>query len=113
MATPRIAVVGGGLAGLMATIRIAEAGIGPQLFNWAYDALTPHVPISWLAELGYPLVLYADVAQVVHRAYETFVRRLTGSDSLDEVRDIVTGFDAFNAFIGLGEWRELEERYEG
>ena len=33
MATPRIAVVGGGLAGLMATIKIAEAGIAVDLFS--------------------------------------------------------------------------------
>ena len=33
MAAPRIAVVGGGLAGLMATIRIAEAGMAVDLFS--------------------------------------------------------------------------------
>ncbi|MBI5710612.1 MAG: succinate dehydrogenase flavoprotein subunit [Candidatus Eisenbacteria bacterium] len=33
MAQPRIAVVGGGLAGLMATIRIAEAGVPVDLFS--------------------------------------------------------------------------------
>ena len=92
-------------------VRIAEADLGPQLFNWAYDGLTPHVPISWLTELGFSLVLYADVAQVVHRAFATFVTRLTAADSLEEVRDIVTGFDEFNTFIGLEEWRGLEERY--
>jgi succinate dehydrogenase / fumarate reductase flavoprotein subunit len=33
MATPRIIVVGGGLAGLMATIKVAEAGIPVDLFS--------------------------------------------------------------------------------
>ncbi len=33
MATPRIAVVGGGLAGLMAAIKIAEAGVAVDLFS--------------------------------------------------------------------------------
>lgn len=33
MAAPRIAVVGGGLAGLMAAIRIAEAGVHVDLFS--------------------------------------------------------------------------------
>ena len=33
MATPRVAVVGGGLAGLMAVIKIAEAGIPVDLFS--------------------------------------------------------------------------------
>jgi 2-methylisocitrate lyase-like PEP mutase family enzyme len=94
-------------------VRMAEADLGPQLFNWAYDALTPHVSLSWLAELGFPLVLYADVAQAVHRAFAAFVERLTAADSLDEVADLVTGFDAFNTFIGLDEWRGLEQRYNG
>jgi 2-methylisocitrate lyase-like PEP mutase family enzyme len=92
-------------------VRIAGCGLGPQLFNWAYDGLTPHVPIGWLRELGFPLVLYADVAQVVHRAFAGFVERLVAAGSLDDVRDLVTGFDAFNSFVGLEEWRELEERY--
>jgi succinate dehydrogenase / fumarate reductase flavoprotein subunit len=33
MATPRVAVVGGGLAGLMTTIKLAEAGVGVDLFS--------------------------------------------------------------------------------
>ena len=33
MAAPRVAVVGGGLAGLMATIKIAEAGVPVDLFS--------------------------------------------------------------------------------
>ena len=92
-------------------VRMAAADIGPQLFNWAYDGLTPHVPISWLAELGFPLVLYADVAQVVHKAFAAFVGRLTACDSLDDIADLVTGFGEFNSLMGLEEWRGLEERY--
>jgi len=33
MSTPRVAVVGGGLAGLMATIKLAEAGVAVDLFS--------------------------------------------------------------------------------
>ena len=33
MAAPRVAVVGGGLAGLMTTIKLAEAGVAVDLFS--------------------------------------------------------------------------------
>ncbi len=33
MAAPRIAIVGGGLAGLMAAIQVAEAGVAVDLFS--------------------------------------------------------------------------------
>ena len=33
MAAPRVAVVGGGLAGLMTTIKLAEAGVPVDLFS--------------------------------------------------------------------------------
>ena len=33
MKQPKIIVVGGGLAGLMATIRVAEAGVPVELFS--------------------------------------------------------------------------------
>ncbi|MCY4088004.1 MAG: isocitrate lyase/PEP mutase family protein [Actinomycetia bacterium] len=85
----------------------------PQLFNMAFGGLTPHVSRSWLADLGYALALFADVASVVHHALAAFYARLTDADTLDEVNDAVTGFEAFNAFVGLPEWRALERRYAG
>ncbi len=91
--------------------RIAEEISTPQLFNWAYEGVTPHVSRRLLEELGFAWILFADVALAVHRAAATFFGRLADIDSPDELRDLLTGFDNFNDFVGLGEWRESERRY--
>ena len=91
--------------------RIATELPGPQLFNWAYEGRTPHVSRQWLEELGFAWILFADVALAVHRAAAAFYERLAGIDSPDELHDLLTGFDAFNEFVGLGDWRRSERRY--
>lgn len=91
--------------------RIATEVPGPQLFNWAYQGRTPHVSRRLLEELGFAWILFADVALAVHRAAAGFYERLAGIDSPDELRDLLTGFDAFNEFVGLGDWRRSERRY--
>lgn len=91
--------------------RIAGELPGPQLFNWAYEGRTPHVSRRWLEELGFAWILFADVALAVHRAAAGFYERLAEIDSPDELRDLLTGFDAFNEFVGLGDWRHSEYRY--
>ena len=91
--------------------RIAAEVPGPQLFNWAYQGRTPHVSRRRLEELGFAWILFADVALAMHRAAAGFYERLAGIDSPDELRDLLTGFDAFNDFVGLGAWRESEQRY--
>lgn len=91
--------------------RIATALPGPQLFNWAYEGVTPHVSRRWLEELGFSWILFADVALAVHRAAAALYGRLGEIDSPDELRDLLTGFDAFNEFVGLDRWRDVERRY--
>ena len=91
--------------------RIAGELPGPQLFNWAYEGRTPHVSRRLLEELGFVWILFADVALAVHRAATGFYERLAAIDSPDELRDLLTGFDAFNEFVGLGDWRRSERRY--
>jgi len=91
--------------------RIAGELPGPQLFNWAYEGRTPHVSRRLLEELGFAWILFADVALAVHRAAAGFYERLAEIDSPDELRDLLTGFDAFNEFVGLGDWRRSERRY--
>ncbi len=91
--------------------RIATELPGPQLFNWAYEGRTPHVSRRLLEELGFAWILFADVALAVHRAAAGFYERLAEIDSPDELRDLLTGFDAFNTFVGLDDWRETERRY--
>ena len=91
--------------------RIATEVPGPQLFNWAYQGRTPHVSRRRLEELGFAWILFADVALAVHRAAAAFYERLAGIDSPEELRDLLTGFDAFNEFVGLDDWRQAEHRY--
>ena len=91
--------------------RIATEVPGPQLFNWAYQGRTPHVSRRLLEELGFAWILFADVALALHRAAAAFYERLAGIDSPDELRDLLTGFDAFNEFVGLDDWRRSERRY--
>ncbi|MCY3951996.1 MAG: oxaloacetate decarboxylase [bacterium] len=91
--------------------RIATESPGPQLFNWAYEGRTPHVSRRLLEELGFAWILFADVALAVHRAAAGFYERLAEIDSPDELRDLLTGFDAFNEFVGLDDWRRSERRY--
>ncbi len=91
--------------------RIADEIRVPQLFNWAYQGATPHVSRRRLEELGFAWILFADVVLATHRAGAAFYGRLAGIDSPDELSDLLTGFDAFNEFVGLGDWRAAERRY--
>ena len=65
----------------------------------------------WLEELGFAWILFADVVLATHRAAAGFFERLAGIDSPDELEDLLTGFDDFNEFVGLGDWRAAEQRY--
>ena len=83
----------------------------PLLFNWSYDGLTPHVRKSWLEELGYKLILFPDVIFGVQRALMQLCGALKVTDSLDTLADLLSEFDAFNDFVGLPAWREIEARF--
>ena len=91
--------------------RIASELSFPLLFNWSYDGLTPHVRKSWLEELGYKLILFPDMIFGVHRALTRLCGALKATDSLDSLADLLSEFDAFNDFVGLAEWREVEARF--
>ena len=91
--------------------QVAKEFSCPLIFNWSYDGVTPHVSRKWLAEIGYKLILFPDVAFAAHRALTTFTRELLQVDSLDHLDDKMTGFDEFNEFVGLDHWRELESQY--
>lgn len=91
--------------------QIASELEAPLLFNWSYDGLTPHVSRNFLTELGYNLILFPDVASVVHRSLTEFEQRLAKAESLDELHTVMTPFAEFNDFVGLSRWREMEKRY--
>jgi 2-methylisocitrate lyase-like PEP mutase family enzyme len=84
---------------------------GPILYNWAYQGRSPHVPLDTLKGLGFALVLFADVALVVHKALSKFFGQLHTANDLDELSAELTSFDSFNEFVGLSGWRDLEHQY--
>lgn len=83
----------------------------PLIFNWSFDGATPDVSLARVAELGYSLILFTDVASVVHRSVSNFYERLVEVDRFAEVRESITPFEDFNAFLDLGLWRERESRF--
>ena len=85
----------------------------PLIFNWSFDGHTPDVSLARVAELGYALILFTDVASVVHRSVSDFYGRLVEADRFAEVQDAITPFEDFTAFLDLGLWRERESRFTG
>jgi 2-methylisocitrate lyase-like PEP mutase family enzyme len=85
----------------------------PLVFNWSFDGVTPDIPLVRVEELGYSVVLFTDVASVVHRAVSGFYDRLLEARDFADVAEMITPFADFNAFLGLDEWREREARYAG
>jgi 2-methylisocitrate lyase-like PEP mutase family enzyme len=83
----------------------------PLVFNWSYDGVTPHVSRKWLAGIGYKLILFPDIAFAAHRALAAFTSQLADSDSLDSLAEKMTGFEEFNDFVGLRDWRRIEAQY--
>jgi len=83
----------------------------PLVFNWSFDGVTPDIPLTRVAELGYSLVLFTDVASVVHRSVSDFYERLVAADRFAEVRESITPFEDFNNFLDLDLWRQREARY--
>ncbi len=90
---------------------IAERLPGPILYNWAYQGRSPHVKLDTLKGLGFSLVLFADVALVVHKALSRFFGQLQMANDLDELSAELTPFDSFNEFVGLSSWRDLENQF--
>jgi 2-methylisocitrate lyase-like PEP mutase family enzyme len=91
--------------------RIATELDCPLIFNWSYDGVTPHVSRSWLTSLGYKFILFPDIVFAAHHALTSFAMRLAETDSLDPLAEQMTGFEAFNDFVELRRWRQLESRY--
>ena len=90
---------------------VAERLPGPILYNWAYQGRSPHVQFDTLKGLGFSLVLFADVALVVHKALSRFFGQLQTTNDLDELSAELTPFHSFNEFVGLSSWRDLENQF--
>lgn len=95
-------------------VRVAEAlAPTPLVFNWSFDGVTPDSSLEWVESLGYSLVLFSDVASVVHHAVSAFYGRLEVANQFAEVRESITPFNEFNEFLDLALWREREARHTG
>jgi len=93
--------------------KVATALAGHKLvFNWAEGGRTPPLPLARLTEFGFALVIFP-VATLLAAdvAIRGMLTRLRTEGTPAEFVDELGGLDAFADRVGLGEVRELEERY--
>ncbi|UCC77617.1 MAG: isocitrate lyase/PEP mutase family protein [Anaerolineales bacterium] len=85
----------------------------PLLVNLIEGAKTPILPLDELQELGFAIVIYPISAlYVVSQTLTDFYGDLKRDGSSAAWFDKMISFARFNAFIGLGELRALEDRYK-
>jgi 2-methylisocitrate lyase-like PEP mutase family enzyme len=92
---------------------IAERFAGvPLLFNYAEGGRTPAVTHAFLRELGFGLVIFPlSTLLVATAAMRSVLAEITASGTPIDVLPSMLRFDAFLDFIGVGEIRELEQRF--
>ncbi|BBG02450.1 MULTISPECIES: isocitrate lyase/PEP mutase family protein [Pseudonocardia] len=93
--------------------QVASALQGHKLvFNWAEGGRTPPLSLERLAELGFALVLFPiGTLLAATAAMGEFLRVLRADGTPAAMLDRLGGVDPFAELVGLGEIRELEERY--
>lgn len=84
----------------------------PLLFNWAEGGKTPPLTYDRLQELGFSIVIFPlTVLLTATTAVRSALARIKEVGTPTDLLGEMTGFDAFLAFIGLGEIHELERRF--
>ncbi|MEU6700804.1 oxaloacetate decarboxylase [Pseudonocardia sp. NPDC046786] len=93
--------------------QVATALQGHKLvFNWAEGGRTPPLSRGRLAELGFALVLFPiGTLLAATAAMGEFLRVLRTDGTPAAMLDRLGGVDPFAELVGLGEIRELEQRY--
>ena len=87
------------------------AGV-PLLFNYAEGGRTPAVTHAFLRELGFNVVIFPlSMLLVATAAMRSVLTEIKASGTPIDVLPSMLGFDAFLDFIGVGEIRELEQRF--
>jgi 2-methylisocitrate lyase-like PEP mutase family enzyme len=87
------------------------AGV-PLLFNYAEGGRTPAVTHAFLRELGFDVVIFPlSMLLVATAAMRSVLTEIKASGTPIDVLPSMLGFDAFLDFIGVGEIRELEQRF--
>src|ERR1700760_2788042 len=84
----------------------------PLLFNYAEGGRTPAVSHRFLRDLGFRLVIFPlSTLLAATAAMRSVLAAIKTSGSPIDVLPSMLGFDAFLEFIGVGEIRELEQRF--
>jgi 2-methylisocitrate lyase-like PEP mutase family enzyme len=92
--------------------RIAQLLPVPQIANIVHGGLTPAVPQSELAAMGFGGVLYANAAlQAALKSVREVLASLKSNGSLDEVRERLASFDERQRAVAKDRYDALEARY--
>jgi len=92
--------------------RIADEVPVPQIANMVFGGLTPSVPQTELAKLGFGGVLYANAAlQAALKSVNDVMAALKRDGSLVHVADRLAGFDERQQTVDKSRYDELEQRY--
>jgi 2,3-dimethylmalate lyase len=84
----------------------------PLLFNYAEGGRTPAVTHDFLRDLGFRLVIFPlSTLLAATAAMRSVLAQIKASGTPIDLLPSMLGFDAFLDFIGIGEIRELEERF--
>jgi len=92
--------------------KIAQSLRVPQFANMVFGGLTPAVPQSELAHMGFGAVLYANAAlQAALKSVRDVLASLKQNGSLDEVRENLASFEERQRAVAKDRYDELEVRY--
>jgi 2,3-dimethylmalate lyase len=84
----------------------------PLLFNYAEGGRTPAVTHGFLRDLGFRLVIFPlSTLLAATAAMRSALAEIKASGTPIDLLPSMLGFDAFLDFIGIGEIRELEDRF--
>jgi len=93
-------------------LRIADEIPVPQIANMVFGGLTPPLPQSELAKLGFGGVLYANAAlQAALKSVNDVMAALRRDGSLTQVADRLAGFQERQQAVDKPRYDELEQRY--
>jgi 2-methylisocitrate lyase-like PEP mutase family enzyme len=92
--------------------KIAKLLPVPQVANMVFGGLTPPVPQSELAAMGFGAVLYANAAlQAALKSVRNVLASLKANGSLDQVREHLASFEERQRAVAKDRYDALEARY--
>ncbi|HTU94727.1 MAG TPA: isocitrate lyase/PEP mutase family protein [Solirubrobacteraceae bacterium] len=84
----------------------------PLLFNYAEGGRTPAVSHAFLRDLGFRLLIFPlSMLLAATAAMRSALAQIKASGTPIDLLPSLLGFEAFLDFIGIGEIRELEQRF--